>query len=135
MADMRMMITHAGDMSNLILDPELDSYYLVDVTLLALPQTQDRLAAVMALGGDILNRQTISHPERQQMAIYATLLKEDDLDRITDSLQTSLNANPDFYGGSANFQARVPPAFKEYSAAAERFIDLTTRLSDRRKLT
>jgi PAS domain S-box-containing protein len=133
-ADVRMMITHAGDMSNLILDPELDSYYLVDVTLLALPQTQDRLAAVMTLGAAILNRQTISNPERQQMAIYATLLKEDDLDRITSSLQTSLNANPDFYEGSADFQARVPPASKEYAAAAERFIGLTTRLFGSEKL-
>jgi signal transduction histidine kinase len=128
MADVRLMITHAGDMSNLILDPQLDSYYLVDVTLMALPQTQDRLAAVMALGGGILKRQTITSPEQQQMAIYATLLKEDDLDRITDSLKTSLNANPEFYGGSASFQARVPPVFKEYAAAAERFISLTTRL-------
>ena len=37
MADVRTMITHAGDLSNLILDPDLDSYYLMDVTLLALP--------------------------------------------------------------------------------------------------
>ena len=133
-ADVRMMITHAGDMSNLILDPELDSYYLVDVTLMTLPQTQDRLAAVMALVGDILNRQTFSNPERQQMAIYATLLKESDLDEITGSVQTSLHANVDFYGGSTNLQARVPPAFKEYSAAAGQFISLTTRLVDSEKI-
>jgi signal transduction histidine kinase len=129
-----MMITHAGDMSNLILDPELDSYYLVDVTLMTLPQTQDRLAAVMALGEDILNRHAISNPERQQMAIYATLLKESDLDEITGSVQTSLHANVDFYGGSTNLQARVPPAFKEYSVATERFISLTTHLVDSEKI-
>ncbi|MCS6984113.1 MAG: hypothetical protein NZM25_03155, partial [Leptospiraceae bacterium] len=35
---LRQMITHAGDTSNLILDPDLDTYYLMDVTLLALPQ-------------------------------------------------------------------------------------------------
>jgi methyl-accepting chemotaxis protein len=44
-ADVRVMITHAGDLSNLILDPDLDSYYLMDATLLALPQTQERLRA------------------------------------------------------------------------------------------
>jgi len=134
MADVRMMITHAGDTSNLILDPELDSYYLVDVTLLALPQTQDRLASVMTLGGAILNRQTISYPERQQMAIYATLLQQDDLGQITDCLKTALNSNPDFYGGSANFHTRVPPAFKEYAAAAAQFINLTTRLVNSEKI-
>jgi methyl-accepting chemotaxis protein len=35
-ADIRGLIAHAGDTSNLILDPDLDSYYLMDVTLLAL---------------------------------------------------------------------------------------------------
>jgi signal transduction histidine kinase len=133
-ADVRMMITHAGDMSNLILDPELDSYYLVDVTLMTLPQNQDRLAAVMALGGAVLDRQSISNSERQQMAIYATFLKGNDLDEITSSLQTSLNENPNFYGGDPNLRARVPPAFKEYDAAAGHFIDLTTHLVDSEKI-
>ncbi len=45
-ADIRGMIAHAGDTSNLILDPDLDSYYLMDVTLLALPQTVDRLSVI-----------------------------------------------------------------------------------------
>jgi len=49
-ADIRTMITHAGDTSNLILDPDLDSYYLMDVTLLALPEAQRELGAQL-LGG------------------------------------------------------------------------------------
>lgn len=136
-ADLRMMITHVGDMSNLILDPQLDSYYLVDVTLMALPQNQNRLAEVIALGSTILSRRTISNAERRQLAIEATLLKEDDMDRINDSLHTSLNANPGFYGGSASFQANLPPILQEYSVATQRFIDLTTRLfnSDKINLT
>src|SRR5262249_1842336 len=52
--DVRTMITHAGDTSNLILDPDLDSYYLMDITLLALPQTQARLAAIIAEGEQAL---------------------------------------------------------------------------------
>ena len=67
-ADVRTMITHAGDISNLILDPDLDSYYLMDATLLALPQTQDRLAAVMAHGEAVLKQAVISAAERQQFA-------------------------------------------------------------------
>ena len=47
-ADIRGMIAHAGDTSNLILDPDLDSYYLMDVTLLAMPQTVDRLSVIGA---------------------------------------------------------------------------------------
>jgi PAS domain S-box-containing protein len=128
-ADTRMMITHAGDQSNLILDPDLDSYYLMDVTLLGLPQTQDRLAAVLTFGAAILSQKNISNPERQQMAIYATLLKEADMDRIIGSLQTALNEDANFYGSSTTLQGRVPAALKEYSDAAEQFISLTNHLA------
>ena len=44
----------------------------MDATLLALPQTQDRLAAIIAHGDAVLNQETISEAERQQFAIYAT---------------------------------------------------------------
>lgn len=133
-ADVRMMITHAGDQSNLILDPDLDSYYLMDVTLLGLPQTQDRLASVLAFGTAILHRQTISNPERQQMAIYATLLKEADFDRIFGSLQTALNEDANFYGSSTTLQSRVPPALKEYTDAAAQFVSLTNHLAGAEKM-
>jgi hypothetical protein len=50
------MITHAGDTSNLILDPDLDSYYLVDVVLLGLPQAQDRLADALLVAERVLRK-------------------------------------------------------------------------------
>jgi PAS domain S-box-containing protein len=127
-ADLRMMITHAGDLSNLILDVDLDSYYLVDATLLALPQMQDRLAAVMAHGASVLNQPTLSAQDRQQFAIYATLLKESDLDRITGSVQTSLNEDANYYGISPSLQTRVPPALEEFAQKATVFINLTDQI-------
>jgi PAS domain S-box-containing protein len=128
-SDVRTMITHAGDMSNLILDPDLDSYYLMDATLLALPQTQDRLAMVMTHGENALQRNSVSEHELRQLAIDATFLKEADFDRIVGSVQTALNEDENFYGVSSSFQRRVPPALKDYSEAAAAFIDLTARLA------
>ncbi|MDP9175924.1 MAG: response regulator [Planctomycetota bacterium] len=128
-ADIRSMIAHAGDMSNLILDPELDSYYLVDVTLMALPQTQDRLAQVMADGEDF-QRATGDDLARGKITLATdlTLLKQDDLDRISSSTQTALsNGNPR-YGSSASFHARVPGVLKRYVEAAGNFDDLTAQI-------
>jgi PAS domain S-box-containing protein len=133
-ADLRIMITHAGDLSNLILDPDLDSYYLMDATLLALPQTQDRLGAVMAHGEAVLKPTVLSNQERQLFATYAILLKESDLDRIRGSVQTALNEDPNFYGISPTLQARAPSALKNYSDAAEAFINLTSRIVDSEKV-
>ena len=41
----RTLFAHVGDTSNLILDPDLDSYYLMDATNLALPELVMRLQA------------------------------------------------------------------------------------------
>ncbi|HTH50153.1 MAG TPA: PAS domain S-box protein, partial [Candidatus Limnocylindria bacterium] len=128
-ADVRTMITHAGDSSNLILDPDLDSYYLMDVTLLALPEMQDRLATVMAYGEAALESRTITRAEQSQLAVFAALLQESDLDRVRSSTRTALTEDVNFYGVSPSLQHRVPPALAEFSAAAENFIGLVSRLS------
>ncbi len=136
-ADVRTMITHAGDLSNLILDPDLDSYYLMDASLLALPEAQDRLAVIMAAGQRILEQNPKSAKEREQLAIWITLFQDADLKRVSDSLQTALNEDPNFYGRSATLQTRVPPALLEFTAAATAFNELTTRLvrSDEMEIT
>jgi Amt family ammonium transporter len=128
-ADIRTMIAHAGDMSNLILDPELDSYYLVDVTLMALPQTQDRLAQVMADGEDVIRGSgNPADPAKYTLVTDLTLLKQDDLDRITSSTNTALsNGNP-LYGSSPSFHRRVPPMLSQYVDAATKFDDLTAKI-------
>jgi len=50
----RTMLTHLGDTSNLILDPDLDTYYLMDVSLIAFPNAEERLAATQYLGEALL---------------------------------------------------------------------------------
>jgi len=127
-SDVRTMITHAGDLSNLILDPDLDSYYLMDATLLALPQTQARLAAVIAYGDTVLAQPAISELERRQFAIDANLLREADLERISGSVQTALNEDANFYGTSPTLQSRMPPRLKAFKELTNEFIRLTERL-------
>lgn len=129
-AGIRTMITHSGDNSNLILDPDLDSYYVMDATLLALPATQERLAEVMEQARAIFERPAIPAIERQQLAVQAALLQESDLDRIKGSLQTALNEDQNFHETSTTLQTRLPPALEEYSAAAAAVIALTRRLAN-----
>ena len=129
-ADVRTMIAHAGDTSNLILDSDLDSYYLMDATLVALPQTQDRLASIEMLGCDAIRHGKIGDGQRIQLAIAAALLKEADLDRTTGDIQTSLNEDQNFYGISQSLQRNLPPAGQEYAKATEALIDLMHKTVD-----
>ncbi len=128
-ADIRTMITHSGDISNLILDPDLDSYYMMDATLCALPQTQDRTAVIAAYADGVLRRKTLTPEDRTQLAVHAALLKESDMDRVTGSLQTALNEDANFYGSSETLQRNLPGSIQSYSAATQALLDLTHRLA------
>jgi PAS domain S-box-containing protein len=130
-ADIRTMIAHGGDMSNLILDPELDSYYMVDATLMALPQTQDRLTQVMLDGAEVLRGSGASvQPAKLQLAIGLAELKGDDLDRIVSSTQTALSQVDRFHGSAVNLQSLIPPVMDRYIKAASHFNELTAKVAN-----
>jgi PAS domain S-box-containing protein len=65
----RSLISQVGDTSSLILDPDLDTYYLMDAVLLKLPEAQERLATLRLLGEDILRRQTLRLEEKGQLTM------------------------------------------------------------------
>ena len=49
-ADTIALITHVGDASNLTLDPDLDSYYLMNVLIFQGPELSEALAQARGLG-------------------------------------------------------------------------------------
>ena len=125
----RTMISHLGDTSNLILDPDLDSYYLVDMTLSGLPQTEDRIQDIITTLEPALRRHELSAAEKTQLAVYASMLKESDISRITGDAQTSLNEDSNFYGVSPSLQAKIPGAVADYQKASEALQDFLSKLS------
>ncbi len=129
-AGLRTMITHMGDTSNLILDPDLDSYYLMDITLLGLPQTQDRIQDILVNVEGILAKPEISIADRIQVAVYAAMLKDADIARITGDAQTALNEDPNFNGASESLQAKLPPAVASYQKSSEKLQQLLVQISN-----
>ncbi len=128
-ADLRVMITHAGDLSNLILDPDLDSYYVMDATLLALPQMQERLAVAMNRGTTLLAKPALSAHDRHAFGVDATLLKEADMDRAVSSLEHALTEDANFYGDSPTLQERIPGALQTFRSASEEVIAMSERIA------
>ncbi len=128
--DVRAMIAHSGDKSNLILDPDLDSYYLMDVTLVALPQMQVRLADILQFADPILKRKTVTTEERALIAGYTALLQEADFDRTKGGIDTSFNEdpNPKFYGPSPTLRNGLDAPLKAFNTETEAFIALLRKL-------
>ena len=116
--DLRTMISHVGDTSNLILDPDLDSYYTMDITLLAVPQTQARLAGLIETSQGVEGRGVVSAAEKIQLAVVAASLKESDSDRIEADADTAINEDAGFNGPSPTLAGNMKPAVQRYVADA-----------------
>jgi methyl-accepting chemotaxis protein len=124
----RGMIEHAGDTSNLILDPDLDSYYLMDATLLALPQTQERLATIITYGNEVLRKEknSVTPKELAQFTAYAALLKDGDVDRVNAALNKAQTYDAKFFGASPTLSRNLTEPQQSYQTANRDFLALLT---------
>ncbi len=113
-ADLRGLIAHSGDTSNLILDPDLDSYYLMDVTLLALPQTLDRLSVIGSTFYSKLSAGSLDKEAMTEAAVMARMLSEADSARIDADMDTSLKEDKNFYGLHEAYQKNAPSVLSPY---------------------
>jgi methyl-accepting chemotaxis protein len=116
-ADTRGLISHVGDTSGLILDPDLDSYYLMDATLVALPQTQARLRQIRDFYRGVASGKTPDADGRSEETIYPAVLKESDLDRVTTDFDTAYKEDANFYGVSPSLRPATSPLLQQYTQA------------------
>ena len=113
-------ITHAGDKSNLILDPDLDSYYLMDVTLNTLIVNSRRLIDLATL---VNTTGTIDAATRVQIAIFAAKL-QDDLDSVRTHFTTVYAEDPNFYGISPTLKPNTEPLLQVYVESLTKLVAL-----------
>jgi methyl-accepting chemotaxis protein len=74
-AEIRNYISYVGDKSNLILDPDLDSYYIMDATLLKLTENIDLISQIMTYGKDIVKKGILTPEEKTELIVKTGLLK------------------------------------------------------------
>jgi len=92
-AEIRDLIARVGDTSNLILDPDLDSYYTMDAVLLKLPENQDLLARTRMLGERIILQQGFISDDRAQLTILSGLLRSN-ISAIAKGMDVAFANNP-----------------------------------------
>lgn len=113
-------ITHAGDKSNLILDPDLDSYYVMDVTLNTLPQMSRRLAA---LGIFLKSPEAQNNANRAQLAVFAAQIG-DDIEAIRNKFEIIESEDPNFYGSSPTLRANTNVALGDAGRNVDKLLEL-----------
>lgn len=133
--DLRDVVVHTGDTSNLILDPDLDSYYLMDVTLLAVPQIVDRMYEVESFLGDLLAKpaEAMTAEEKVKTSVYLAMLRESDWGRIYGDVGTALNEDKNFYGASDSLQNTVKSKADSLDAEFKAFFTLMDEVASGNK--
>ncbi len=126
----RLMITHLGDTSNLILDPDLDSFYMVDVSLVALPQAQERISTLISIYNSMVKNAGKNQDDKLAMAAQITLFQQNDLDRVMSSLETAMNEDNNFYGKSESLHKNIPGPMEKFKKSGDNFIKLLGILKD-----
>jgi signal transduction histidine kinase/DNA-binding response OmpR family regulator/HPt (histidine-containing phosphotransfer) domain-containing protein len=81
--DVRELIAHVGEHSNLILDPDLDTYFLMDAVVLELPAAADLLGQTRLFSAGLRDRKELSAEEKARYLVFITLLRSnrDEMDR------------------------------------------------------
>ncbi len=91
-ASTRRLISRVGDTSYLILDPDLDTYYMMDAVLLKLPESQTLLHQISGLVRHALISGQMSASDRTNLIIVTGLLRAN-VDAMDQNLDTSFRNN------------------------------------------
>jgi HAMP domain-containing protein len=113
------LIIQAGDTSNLILDPDLDSYYAMDNVILNLPALGQLIAQVNAHVADlILTRENME--SKKQLISFLLARIEPTMERVNTGLQTSITQNP-------SLRAKLSLPLRSHIEALKAFDDTIRR--------
>ena len=92
-AEILSLIAHVGDTSNLILDPVLDSYYLMHTVVINLPSLIENTGKVRGLGTGVAAQQRMTVSEQAQLTLLSGLIKSAN-DSLRRGLQIAFDKNP-----------------------------------------
>ncbi|NTU82841.1 MAG: response regulator [Chloroflexales bacterium] len=122
--DLRDLIILVGDRSNLILDPDLDSYYIMDAVLLRLPEAQELIARMLLINEGLVPGEHLLADRRTELIMSASLLRSN-----SDALERNLAKA---YGStsSASLRPELDPTAAGYRAALAEMLDRYQEAAD-----
>ena len=128
-AAIKTLITRASDGSNLTLDPDLDSYYVMDAVSFAIPNAIDTLgkAEEDMLQMVAATRASVTTEQSNMLAVWEDTIGSDDAGRIVGSIGTALSEDANFYGASPSLQ-RLSGFASDYHGKQAAILQLIERV-------
>ena len=104
------LLTLAGNSSNLILDPEIDTHYLMDTVIGKIPQEADFLSQIRTYGIGVAITGSINSTDRTRLRLLSGLAQTT-LEETVSGLGYSFEANPRLQGA---LQSEIDQALQIY---------------------
>ncbi|MUT64832.1 methyl-accepting chemotaxis protein [Paenibacillus sp. NEAU-GSW1] len=111
------LIAKVGDSSNLILDPDLDSYYLMDGVINKIPFATEKLAQIRDAGSDYLLAKSMTEEQRDELLSLNALLSASTND-IINGINVVMEQNP-------ALSAELEPSRLKLEEVRNQFTELT----------
>jgi methyl-accepting chemotaxis protein len=125
--DVQDMIAHVGDTSTLVLDPALDSYYLMDVAVFVMPVVQERLIQIVSRGLPLVDE--VEGTSVLDIAGLNALLRDSDLPRLVTDVATAVREDAGNFGTSPTLARALPPKMDAFKQEADALIAQAVTLS------
>ena len=117
--DLIQMIHHLGNTSGMILDGDLDTYYLINASLDSLPNISRVLGNTKAAGFTLLqaNEGVIPEAERKRFLRDQALLEGFYLPDVANNIATGIHEDKNFNGVTESLKTELEPKAAEYATA------------------
>ena len=112
--DVHILINRAGDTSNMILDPDIDSYYLMDLVVLSMPKLMDKIGIVRGMSSGLVSKGIVSREAELKLHILVSEINALTA-QIAHSMETSTEFNPEL-------KATIDPVLADYENSVRPFM-------------
>src|SRR5581483_11948011 len=123
--DIDSLIVAVGDSSGLILDPDLDSYYLMYNAVVVLPTTQALLSQLAFIGDNAIRHQHISPEERANVPILSGQVRSN-VDTLKRGVGIALGNNP-----AHTINSDIQTQLESYGSATDAFLRRVDQVAER----
>lgn len=124
-APVRALVSKVADGSNLTLDPDLDSYYVMDAVTVKLPELLDQTGILYRMAHDYEGRTDLSTQQKAEFLIHAGQFKGAS-DGVDGDYVSAVGGNTD---GSVEAQLKGPHG--ELSTAAQAYLKVLNDLGEK----
>lgn len=123
-------ITSIGDISGLILDPDLDSYYMMDVSVNNIPSTIKTISDIgYILYPSLASGKPIPMEMRGEAKVAERFLYETGLKRVSLDMELAFNEDKNFYGVSPTLKPAMEPIIESYKQKMQEILLLLRAIS------